>query len=936
MTNHKLPNDKLKQLISVLSDKYNLTGEDIADFLWLALKQKPFLDKDDISQPKPEKQDNTTTNKKRIIPPPSDSTPHKKEPTKEPSATIHPPKPTDEDKSPASSSEKTLPFRHTDPPSLPKQLEFAKAFRALMLKVDSGKRTELDEIATVKQTAEQGICIPVLKSQLEPRFDLALVVDENSSMVIWRKTVQELQQLFESYGFFRQVQIWGLTKDDEGKIKISTKIGKREHFKNPQELIDPTQRRLILIVSDCVAQFWFDGAILSTLQDWTKHQPMAIIQMLPDWMWLRTGLRIGAYVELVNSTLGSPNRNLSIRELLLWKDIDLEQGIKTPVVILNLESASLWSSLVAGIRDKVTPGFVLPSKSEFTPASQLPQSQVSQLSAEQRVNRFRKISSPFGRKLAGLLMAAPVITLPVVRLVQNTLLPESLPVHVAEVFLGGLLKPLAEITTDTNPDEVIFDVMHDDIRKILLEDAPFGDSEFIFDTISIYIEKSIGKSLKECVALLNDPSVGENGEKENLAKAYARISLKILKQFGGNYADFAEKLEKVSPTEGTSSDTQIVADLKFTFEVVTVTIEDDIDFNLQPFEFDVATITRLNPVEFADNLVFSQTKHHLNEVERLIVQETISNQTYEQIAASSSYSTRELKDVAGKLWKVLSTALGEKVNKTTLKNIITRPQINRSRHQAEYFVEDLGNGVQLEMVAIPGGSFIMGSPEDEPQRYQDESPQHEVTIKPFFMGKYQVTQAQWQAVAALEQVKRELNPDPSRFKGKNLPVERVSWYDAVEFCDRLTRKTGKPYRLPSEAEWEYACRAGTATPFHFGETITSDLANYNGQAIYVAGSEGIYREKTTEVGSFKVANVFGLYDMHGNVWEWCADTWHQNYEGAPLDGSAWINENNSQYWLVRGGSWLNSPDNCRCASRLNDHGDYDNDFVGFRVVCGEL
>ncbi|NEO21280.1 MAG: formylglycine-generating enzyme family protein, partial [Moorea sp. SIO4A5] len=126
------------------------------------------------------------------------------------------------------------------------------------------------------------------------------------------------------------------------------------------------------------------------------------------------------------------------------------------------------------------------------------------------------------------------------------------------------------------------------------------------------------------------------------------------------------------------------------------------------------------------------------------------------------------------------------------------------------------------MVAIPEGSFIMGSPETEEGHTNDESPQHRVTVTSFFMGKYPVTQAQWQAVAALPQVNRELEPDPSHFKGKNRPVEQVSWYDAVEFCERLSQYTKRPYRLPSEAEWEYACRAGTTTPFHFGETITTD------------------------------------------------------------------------------------------------------------------
>jgi formylglycine-generating enzyme required for sulfatase activity len=190
-------------------------------------------------------------------------------------------------------------------------------------------------------------------------------------------------------------------------------------------------------------------------------------------------------------------------------------------------------------------------------------------------------------------------------------------------------------------------------------------------------------------------------------------------------------------------------------------------------------------------------------------------------------------------------------------------EIQRSRKKARLFIEDLGNGVILEMVAIPGGTFMMGSPENEEGISSDESPQHQVNVPPFFMGKYPVTQKQWQAVAALEKVKIDLESDPSRFKGDNLPVECVSWDDAQEFCARLSQLTNKTYRLPSEAEWEYACRGGTTTPFYFGKTISTDLANYNGKYTYGNGVKGEYREKSTDVGIFP-ANPCGLYDMYGN------------------------------------------------------------------------
>ncbi|NEQ10913.1 MAG: formylglycine-generating enzyme family protein, partial [Moorea sp. SIO4E2] len=258
--------------------------------------------------------------------------------------------------------------------------------------------------------------------------------------------------------------------------------------------------------------------------------------------------------------------------------------------------------------------------------------------------------------------------------------------------------------------------------------------------------------------------------------------------------------------------------------------------------------------------------------------------------------------------------------------------IKRENKQASYFTQDLGNGVDLEMVYIPAGRFLMGSPKSEKGSNDSERPQHQVTIQPFFLGKYPVTQAQWRAVAKLPKVNRDLKPDPSHFKGDNRPVEQVSWDDAVEFCVRLSKHTGTEYRLPSEAEWEYACRAGTTTPFHYGETITSTLANYRASNTYAEEAEGEYRVETTEVGYFP-PNGFGLYDMHGNVWEWCADPTHDNYKGAPKDGSVWFSNNNNDY-QIRGGSWDFNPRGCRSASR----DDYDAHVyiisIGFRVVRG--
>jgi formylglycine-generating enzyme required for sulfatase activity len=256
----------------------------------------------------------------------------------------------------------------------------------------------------------------------------------------------------------------------------------------------------------------------------------------------------------------------------------------------------------------------------------------------------------------------------------------------------------------------------------------------------------------------------------------------------------------------------------------------------------------------------------------------------------------------------------------------------RYKRTNKSYTEKLGEGVDLTLMLIPAGEFLMGASKDELEREDNEVPQHLVKVSQFLIGRYAVTQAQWGMVACYESEGRELEPDPSAFKGDNRPVENVSWEDAQEFCKRLSKHSGKPYRLPSEAEWEYACRAGTETPFHFGETISPELANYDGTSTYNNSPYGKYRKETTDIGSFS-ADDWGLHDMHGNVWEWCQDNYHSNYEGAPIDGSAWLTEDRNNFRVLRGGSWDYYPRACRSASRCDGIPDFRSNSVGFRLVC---
>jgi formylglycine-generating enzyme required for sulfatase activity len=826
----------IKRLLEILDKveenlKLELTEEDIVDALWLAkyINNKPIPSKV-LNQPNPtdiQAKEPSQPQEDPIQPPITQTTPSIPIVTHNRTTVSNPTN---------SSSRDGVLFKAPSAPALREPLKLARALRALMLKIPSYTETVLDEVATAERIAEEEICIPVLKPTLEPWWEVALVVDESPSMAIWRQTLIALQKLLEGHGAFRDVRSWGMILEQK-EIRLRSGIGKTARKRlthKPGEIIDPNGHRLILVVSDCVSPAWRDGSVTKILSTWGRSSPVAIVQMLPEWLWERSALGFAAPVKLRSLIPGTPNQKLKVEDLAAWDEVDVNSGVKVPVITLEAEALATWSQMVAGAGNTRTVGFIFdPPETSNNDTSEQNQPTTTP-SPEQRVYRFLNNASFTARKLAGLLASAPVICLPVVQMIQEQILKESGQVHVAEVFLGGLLKSTSpKVSADTDPDDINYDFIDSSMRSILLDTLPISTSINVLNAVSDFVEKNAGLSIRSFIAKLLDPTSPGNEAIDDEVRPFALVTIQLLKRLGGQPAQIAQRLEQ-----------QLIQIDNFTFLNITP----------QTFEFETVTVNRRGEI------------------------------------------------------------------------------IQREPKQAKYFTEDLGNDASLDMVYIPDGTFMMGSPEGE--GYESEKPQHEVTVPAFFMGKYPITQAQWRKVAALPRVERDLEPDPSSFKGENLPVETISWDDAVEFCARLSNKTGKNYRLPSEAEWEYACRAGTETAFYFGETITSQLANYNASSTFADEPEGEYREKTTDVGIF-LPNSFGLYDMHGNVWEWCADTWHEDYQEAPVNGNSWIgliDNDNQDLRLLRGGSWVNVADGCRSASRDSYFG--HGNVSGFRVVCG--
>ena len=348
-------------------------------------------------------------------------------------------------------------------------------------------------------------------------------------------TIQELKEIFKKYGIFRDIRIWGLQPDETGNsLQVFSRMGSSKRLTAPKEIVDPTGRRLILIVSDCVSNIWRKGMMFPVLKMWTEKQPLTILQMLPEWMWRRTALDLGTAVGFKSSMMGVANQQLSLHKPLRRSrsiGFKVEDRSKIPVITLDWDKAAQWSQMLIGKADALVPGYLLPPELEIEEdiSSSLLEKEagtVSDLDAAEIVKRFRMTTSPLGRELAGLLAASPVINLPVVRLIQESLLPKSNQVQVAEVFLGGLLRPQSisleklqnqesESKTILSPDLVEYEFIKPEIRDIFLDDAPISDSIDVVNAVSRYVAEQLGVSLTEFMAVLKAPQQAQEEQRED-------------------------------------------------------------------------------------------------------------------------------------------------------------------------------------------------------------------------------------------------------------------------------------------------------------------------------------------------------------------------------------------------------------------------------------
>lgn len=1190
-----------EQFVSALTE-YQLDPTEIAEILWLALRQPEKFDVSDVDQGDGDSEDNLELeevdddnldlengDEEDAGNEEDDDNDNQNDEVNEPDFGVAPELPS------GKLPQKALPISIPDPDILDETLPLVRALKPILKQIDSQFFSSVNEAETVERIAETDIWSPILEPDQEPWYEVALVIDSSPAMDLWQRLIQDIRRLLRCYGSFRDFRVWQLNVK-QGEVGIC--VAPDPVLRSPNALLTPDARRLILVFSDCTANYWWDGSLQPILSLWGDSTPTAIWQVLPDWMWKRTALGIGEYVAVRNRTPGVKNTKLtpiymSLRSTVnrgrrrgnqesdYTQETNSSSPVCIPIITSDSEYLGAWSRMLAGDRCYSAPGFMLPSTGwSATPTS-------SELESEEIVDGlledFRLRATPEARRLAALLSAAPVITLPVMRLIRasDEFLPGSSPLPVAEVFLGGLLTKAPEQPPELE-SEVVQYLFPETVRNRLLDVLPNVDKLEVIERVSQHVAERLNCTLADFQALLLSPDLKDEVDQYGL-KAFAKVTAQVLRTAGPEFADIVHQLERQQGQNdsGIENRQNEVAWLEgFTQKTLNYQVSEYVNFpEIEEFAFDEGVLTndieilpklplttllitlderspkadqyfidawlvpnpnnynaqtgegvqylpsldinrygdssndsRLSegitaqdipsvlaslleqartqtektvftihlflpqslldlPIEQMsipslsetddpigigrdchfvvlrlkerveslqhtqklqlqwaqlqerwndnsndefDNWPFGQPEDQISlsqdsrlgltlgsgfqsaEVRGVLengtpivlwsrkekitdnwqrfINENILNGTMAQIpnkvfsvrlaATENTLLSHWAKDLAF-LWddpllvppsqqdifppplqtedftifrlqpeESISDAINiESFNFTVAKLILSQKKWETEQHQqsANRYIERLLDKIDIEMVSIPAGTFMMGSLKTEPERLDREDPQHQVTVEPFFMGRYPITQAQWRVVASMPRIERDLVVNPAQFKGDLHPVEQVSWFDAIEFCARLSSHTGREYRLPTEAEWEYACRAGTTAPFNFGDMITTDVANYGGDA-FTDGPKGEYRNGTIPVNYFGIANAFGLSDMHGNVYEWCQDHWHKNYDGAPPGGNAWIEDKKKTDRIRRGGSWFNFPRYCRSAYRINYDPSKTSDKLGLRVV----
>ncbi|MFN7677739.1 MAG: SAV_2336 N-terminal domain-related protein, partial [Cyanobacteriota bacterium] len=799
----------------------SLTGSDLADLLWLARRmpeaprptargqgRQPAEEPKALHTPVPA----SAGSSKRPPPPPPEPTADDHEPPaffpegpparpKERAAHLLPDRvlPRQRELEAAIAS---LPVRLGAPRLLPPERLLYEALRPLMGRVSVADTQRLDEEATAERCAEERLPIPVYGGREEARFSVTLLVDRGLSMEVWQPLAGEFRDLLARSGAFRDVHLVELipprSRQADAAVGMRPVEARQVVWKSPDTLrrcppplAAEAQRSLLLVMSDTAGPHWWEeGLMFEVLAAWSRQLPVAILHTLPRWMAERTALRGLAPAEIRNDQVTASTSRYLVRDPDGWDD-KLGRGGAIPVLSLDPGSLAPWAALVMGDGRLSLAGVRIPAdrkvlRQQLDPLRPEPLAQPESQpgGAEELWLGFCRSATPEAQQLMMVLAAAPVLTLPVMRLIKEAMLPPDCgPLPLQEVLLSGLLQPVAAPCTQepgerrsdrqarSHPEPADADILqyavHAGVLELLRGELSAADTVAVVRMVTGLLERrwtalGTGHSFR---ALLRDPGLEIDDDELKGVVNFATATAELIERLPGEeYQRLARQLRGRSPQPPRRTWPKGMAFVRHPFTSAWL-----------------AEVPEPRPIR--------------------IETARFREMPLQPIPNAATWGFRE---------PLLAAA--------------------------------------LTLVEIPEGTFEMGSPPEEPERAGNEGPQHEVTLRSFFISQTPITQGQWREVAGWreqpgERWGRELDLEPSFFQPRpnpkaqiygratfsllpgettsdQRPVENVSWLEASEFCNRLSQRPGRHDSLPSEAQWEYACLAGTSTPFHFGATIT--------------------------------------------------------------------------------------------------------------------
>jgi formylglycine-generating enzyme required for sulfatase activity len=742
------------------------------------------------------------------------------------------------------------PFRAPAEPALCDSLAYARALRPLHRRVASRTRRRLDEDATAEHIAEQrvaghGYWEPAWVPEPEPAFELALVLDQSATMRVWQELLGELRRLCAESGAFRRVRQWSLDPEAAEPRFYTGATLAPERACRPEVVAAGAEPRLILVASDCVARAWHNGSVIRWLDQWGRRSPVAVLQLLPQRLWTGTALARGQAVRLRADAPAAANARLqpvagAVARIAAKRrstppgspsnrEPEAELDLRLPILPLEPLALKGWGKLVAGVPGAWCGGVHFTDGAPFDVLAPAPADPPALDAAvvEARVGRFHRQASPLARRLAALLAAAP-LNLPIMRLVQRTRLPESGPLHLAELLVSGLLRPHPQLKDEEGQPFYDFQV---GCRRLLLDGLGNSEAAAVLKGVSAYVAERSGRILDFSALLASpDPAVlATAGVRLGDANTrhFAEIGAQVLSRFGRRYAALVEGLEVLA-----SGDAEQWAHLRARQDAAAPAM----------------------PTAFRDS-----------------------------------------------------------------------------------FKDKSGDGPA--MIWLPGGTFTMGSPKGVGA--DDEHPAHGVTLSHYAVGEHPVTVGEFRRFfeatgyrteaeegdgAYVYDRKGEWNQmqdaswrNPYMSQDDTHPVVCISWNDAHAYCRWLTAQTGQTYGLLTEAQWEYACRAGSGTAYCFGD----EAEGLEAYAWFDRNAGDGTRPVRT-----KAPNAWQLHDMHGNVWEWCED-WFGDYSSDSQQDPSGPESGSSR--VVRGGSWSGDAGGCRSAYRGGFVPSGRGGYLGFRL-----